>query len=165
MTQDPQPTEAAKDFSLRSLFVDLNEIACARYLSCSEKKITIRAACVDAYRPFAESTTRFVSTDAVFCCLAHVRRRDRRCVFFGGAARSRTADRTRWRGSLLAGCGPLSRNADRAWAKCTLAQGTSPAARSRSITQGVCPPLTAMIKRPRWATAARASAAMMAAAS
>src|SRR5580704_2949751 len=33
------------------------------------------------------------------------------------------------------------------------------------MTHGVCPPLTAMIKRPRSATAARASAAMIAAAS
>ena len=33
-------------------------------------------------------------------------------------------------------------------------------ARARSMTQGVCPPLTAMMKRPRSAIAARASAAI-----
>src|SRR5262245_20221845 len=47
---------------------------------------------------------------------------------------------------------------------CTLFQGTSSFARARNICQGVWPPLTAMTKRPRAATAARASVAMISAA-
>src|SRR5262249_26888453 len=43
---------------------------------------------------------------------------------------------------------------------CTLFHGTSSAASRRSICQGVWPPLTAITKRPRAATAARASAAI-----
>ena len=49
-------------------------------------------------------------------------------------------------------------------ATCTLFHGTSSFARRRSICHGVWPPLTAITKRPRAATAARASAAMKAAA-
>src|SRR5271157_618673 len=50
------------------------------------------------------------------------------------------------------------------WNTCTLFQGTSSPASARSMIHGVCPPLTAIMKRPRAATAARASAAMVAAA-
>ena len=43
------------------------------------------------------------------------------------------------------------------WATWTLFQGTSWAANARSICHGVWPPLTAIMKRPRAATASRAS--------
>ena len=43
-------------------------------------------------------------------------------------------------------------------------QGARSSANARSISHGVRPPLTAMMKRPREATAARASSAMIAAA-
>src|ERR1700689_2418859 len=44
---------------------------------------------------------------------------------------------------------------------CTAAQGTSSVARARSMIHGVCPPLTARVKRPREATASRALAAIV----
>ena len=47
---------------------------------------------------------------------------------------------------------------------CTPSHGTSSSASARSIIHGVRPPLTAMTKRPRAATAARASVAINAAA-
>src|SRR5262245_23459788 len=47
---------------------------------------------------------------------------------------------------------------------CTSFHGTSSSARARSICQGVWPPLTAIMKRPRTVTAVRASAAMIPAA-
>jgi len=47
---------------------------------------------------------------------------------------------------------------------CTCGQGSSSPANARSIDQGVWPPLTAMMKRPRELTAARAASAITAAA-
>ena len=46
------------------------------------------------------------------------------------------------------------------WNRWTAFQGTSSSASARSICHGVRPPLTAKLKRPRAAAAARASAAM-----